>query len=219
MRYRPSPADISAMAYPQDLRGLDPRMQRIIEAAGAGNDDEILADASFSFSGDVLGGPAAQAPPTFSHHSNNVSSLQDIFACQASSPPPSSLIGRSMPQIQALQAEYQPEPSCEYHSLPSSSETADFETGMPRQQSLQTSFLARTAQRNGAGAPRLFLTPRNLYAASDASFSDPSAGSSLGAIPNNSERESTLANLHTQPQPFTYKIGRASCRERVSRLV
>ena len=111
VRYRLLPANISVMAYLQDSRGLDFRMQRIIEAAGAGNEEELFADTPFS----LPGGPAAQAPPKFSHHSNNGSSLQDMFAYQASPPTRSSLVRPLMPQDQALRAGYQPESYSEHH--------------------------------------------------------------------------------------------------------
>lgn len=99
------------MAYPQDSIGLDPRTQRIIEGAGAGNDDELFADTPFN----LLDGPAAQAPPTFSHHFNNGNSLQEMFAYQASPPARSSLVRPSMPQGEALQTGYQPEPYSEHY--------------------------------------------------------------------------------------------------------
>lgn len=101
IRRLPITLDTLVMAYPLDSRGLDPSMQRIIEAAEAGNDDELLPNAS-------LGRPAvpdAQAPLTSSRHINNGSSLQDAY--QASPPVHSSL---SRQPIQPTQLDYHVQP-------------------------------------------------------------------------------------------------------------
>lgn len=90
------------MAYPVDSRGWDPRMQRIIEAAGAGDDDELFHDSPF-------GHPAVQpkqAPPTFSRHFSNGSSLQDMLAYQAPSSAHSSSSRHPVQPMQPAQADY-----------------------------------------------------------------------------------------------------------------
>lgn len=90
------------MAYPLDPRGLDPRMQRIIEAAGAGDDDELFHDSPF-------GRPPVQTrhvPPTPSRHFSNGSSLEDLFAYQASSPAHSSLSRQTAQPMQPAQPGY-----------------------------------------------------------------------------------------------------------------
>lgn len=89
------------MAYPMGSRGLDPRMQRIIEAAGASDDNEHFDAPPFSRPATSMGVPA---PPTGSRHFNNGSSLSDMFAYQGARPPQSPM------QFQPSQHEYSAEP-------------------------------------------------------------------------------------------------------------
>ena len=90
------------MAYPLNSGGLDPRMQRIIEAAGAGDDGEHLQDAP-------CGRPplqAAQASSTRSRHFENGSSLQKKFVYQASPKTHPSLSRQSVQPMQPSQQDY-----------------------------------------------------------------------------------------------------------------